>query len=97
MRSLKTRSDAEARKCAQKTAKERKRAQKSAKERFCVKIAENQVWELPKHVLSTCALQWVWREAVFLANFGVRAVFYSVADKYRSIQNYYPRKFTYFE
>ena len=31
----------------QKSAKGRKRAQKSAEERFCVRIANNQVWELP--------------------------------------------------
>ena len=33
----------------QKSANESKRAQKSAKERFRVKIANNQVWELPTH------------------------------------------------
>ena len=51
-----TPSDAETRKCThcQKSANERKRAQtqvckraqESAKERFCVKVANNQVWEL---------------------------------------------------
>ena len=29
----------------------RKRAQKSAKERFCIKIVNNEVWELPSFVL----------------------------------------------